>query len=67
MSPLQFVCCGWESISNSEGRRYGTYIDHRGYYYEIRMYSGETLISAQLKREDIPYFYVEIIGFLEEP
>ena len=64
MSSLRFVCCGWESITNSEGRRYGTYIDHRGYYDEIRMYSGEILIPDQLKREDVPYFYVEIIGFL---
>ena len=67
MSPLNFVCCGWESTTNADGRRHGTYTDHRGYYYELRMYSGEILIPEQLEREDVPYFYVEIIGFLEEP
>ena len=67
MAPLKFVCCGWESITNSEGRRYGTYSDRRGYNYEIKMYSGEVQIPEQLKRENVPYFYVEVVGFLEEP
>lgn len=67
MSPLKFVCCGWESATNAEGRRYGTYSDLRGYYYEIRMYSGEVLIPEQLKRENVPNFYVEVVGYLEEP
>ncbi len=67
MSPLKFVCCGWESVSNSQGRRHGTYTDHRGYYYELQMYSGEVLIPEQLRRKDVPYFYVEIIASLENP
>lgn len=67
MAPLRFVCCGWESISDAQGRRYGTYKDQRGYYYDLRMYSGEVLIPEQLQREDVPYFYVDIVVFLEEP
>ena len=67
MSPLQFVCCGWESMSDAEGRRYGTYSDRRGYNYEIRMYSEEVLIPEQLKRENVPNFQVEVVGYLEEP
>lgn len=67
MSPLKFVCCGWESTSNSQGRRYGAYTDRRGYDYELQMYSGEVLIPEQLRRQDVPYFYVEIIGLLEDP
>ncbi len=67
MTPLKFVCCGWESITNSEGRRYGTYSDRRGNNYQITMYSGEVQIPEQLKQENVPYFYVEVVGFLEEP
>ena len=66
MTPLKFVCCGWESVT-LDGRRYGTYRDRRGYNYHIKMYSGEVQIPEQLKREDIPYFYAEVVGFLEEP
>lgn len=67
MTPLKFVCCGWESVTNSEGRRYGQYSDRRGYNYSIRMYSGEVLIPEQLKRENVPHFHVEVVGYLEEP
>ncbi len=67
MASLKFVCCGWESVTNAEGKRYGTYSDHRGNYYEIKMYSGEVQIPEQLKREDVPYFYVEVVSLLEEP
>ncbi len=54
-------------MTDAEGRRYGNYSDRRGYNYAIKMYLGEVLIPEQLKRENVPNLYVEVVGYLEEP
>jgi Domian of unknown function (DUF4952) len=64
MAPLKFVCCGWEPISlPGSDRRYGTYRDRAGYYYEIVMGSGETL---ERNWHRIPKFYVSVTKFMQE-
>jgi Domian of unknown function (DUF4952) len=64
MAPLKFICCGWEptSVPGSD-RRYGTYRDRSGYYYEIVMGSGETL---ERDWQRIPTFYVRVTKFMRE-
>jgi Domian of unknown function (DUF4952) len=64
MAPLKFICCGWEptSVPGSD-RRYGTYRDRSGYYYEIVMGSGET-VERDWQR--IPTFYVRVTKFMRE-
>ncbi len=64
MAPLKFVCCGWEPISvPGSDRRYGTYPNQSGYYYEIAMGSGETL---ERNWQRIPTFQVWVTKFMRE-
>jgi Domian of unknown function (DUF4952) len=64
MAPLKFVCCGWEPVAVAgSDRRYGTYRDRSGYYYEIAMGSGET-IERNWNR--IPEFHIHIIKFMRD-
>jgi hypothetical protein len=64
MAPLKRVCCIWEptSVPGSD-RRYGTYRDRAGYYYEIVMGSGETL---ERNWQRIPTFQVWVTKFMRE-
>lgn len=64
MAPLKFVCCGWEPLSvPGSDRRYGTYRDRSGYYYDILMGSGETL---ERNWNRIPEFHVQVIKFMSD-
>ncbi len=64
MAPLKFVCCGWEPISvHGSNRRYGTYANQSGYYYEIAMGSGETL---ERNWQRIPTFQVWVTKFMRD-
>jgi hypothetical protein len=64
MAPLKHICCGWEptSVPGSD-RRYGTYRDRNGYYYEIVMVSGETL---ERDWNRIPNFHVYVTKFMQD-
>jgi Domian of unknown function (DUF4952) len=64
MAPLQRVCCIWEPVSvPGSDRRYGTYRDGNGYYYEIVMGSGETI---ERDWDKIPEFYVQVTKFMRD-
>jgi Domian of unknown function (DUF4952) len=64
MASLQRICCIWEPIAvPGSDRRYGTYRDRAGYYYEIVMGSGETV---ELDWHRIPEFQVWVTKFMRE-
>ncbi len=70
MSKLRFLCCGWEPIEvikNENYPGYGGYRDSLGYNYQIRMFSGETLINQRQDWKSIPFFYIRVIKFIESP
>lgn len=69
MSPLRFVCCGWEpSVVSTKDTvntpRYGIYKDRDSYDCEISMTSGETL---EKNWHLIPRFYVRVTKYLGTP
>jgi Domian of unknown function (DUF4952) len=69
MSPLRFVCCGWEPVVVGNGQtinnpRYGIYQDRDGYDCEISMTSGETL---EQNWHLIPEFYIYVTKYLGDP
>jgi hypothetical protein len=67
MSPLRFVCCGWEpGIIGTQTNipKYGNYRDRDGYDCEITMTSEETVEKNWKK---IPKFYVRVTKFLGSP
>ncbi|BAZ31143.1 hypothetical protein NIES4074_36150 [Cylindrospermum sp. NIES-4074] len=70
MSKLRFLCCGWEPVEvreNHNSSGHGSYRDQRGYYYEVSMFSGETLVNERRDWKNIPVFYVTVTKFLESP
>jgi Domian of unknown function (DUF4952) len=70
MSPLRFVCCGWEPGKREQDSRLprlGQYRDQQGYNYQITMHSGETLVTQRQDWAKIPFFYVKVTKFLEDP
>lgn len=62
---LRFICCGWDSfpIGSSPKSRYGD-LKMDGREYEISMSSEETL---EKRWKEIPFFYVRVTVYLEEP
>ncbi len=60
MNNVRFICCGWSTA----GQPVQAYQDEKGFTYEIRMVSTETLEKDWSK---IPYFTVSVIKFLEQP
>ena len=65
MGALVFVCCGWEPKDG----KLGTFNDNEtataarsNIYYQITMYSDETLISDKARWCEIPCFYVIVEG-----
>ena len=68
MSPLLFICCGWEPIAkNNRLRRYGTFPDKNFYGVDIKMASGETIYSNRRDWHKIDTFSVSVVKFLDEP
>jgi Domian of unknown function (DUF4952) len=64
MAPLKFRCCGWEPVTvPGSDRRYGTYRDRSGYYYEISMGSEETV---EKNWDKISIFYVSVTKFMSD-
>ncbi|HBE58733.1 MAG TPA: DUF4952 domain-containing protein [Cyanobacteria bacterium UBA11149] len=70
MSELRFLCCGWEPvrrIENTNSPGYGSFRDSRGYEYEVSMFSQETLIDERQDWQNIPFLYVDVTLYLEQP
>jgi Domian of unknown function (DUF4952) len=67
MAPLRFLCCGWESVTNSKngGNQpgYGRYIDQNDRKFEIIMASEETV---QKDWQQISRFNVRVTTYLGE-
>lgn len=76
MGPLSFNCCFWEPVPR-KGVRYGQLAHTRAKegtsewlgltHYEIAMISEETLHSSRDEWLLIPWFYVTVTRFLDEP
>jgi hypothetical protein len=58
IQPLRFHCCGWEAGGGPGG------FDIRGNVYTVWMTSGETL---EKEWGLIPWFYVDVELYLEDP
>jgi hypothetical protein len=71
MSKLKFLCCGWDTVSSSgpQGVQpgHGRYIDRQGFYHDVAMYSEETLLNNHQDWSKIPFFYIVVKKFLEDP
>lgn len=70
MPELRFLCCGWEQvrrIENTNSPGYGSFRDSRGYKYQVTMFSQETLITERSDWHNIPFFYVDVTLYLEQP
>jgi hypothetical protein len=71
MSKLKFLCCGWDTVSSSgpQGNQPGNgrYTDRQGFYHDIEMYSDETLLNNHQDWSKIPFFYIVVTKFLEDP
>lgn len=68
MTPLRFLCCGWE-VSPAKGGvspHYGRYIDPEGAKFEVSMSSGETLLNSRRAWHKIPEFHIQITTYLGE-
>ena len=71
LSSLRFVCCGWSGVTGTADDRSASdrliYKDANSYYYKIQMMSAETVVVDRHKWSEIPWFYVTVIAYLEEP
>lgn len=68
MPKLRFVCCGWESSSNSpHPSREGSFRDSERNPYWVRMHSEETIAHKRANWSKISYFIVTVTLPLEEP
>ncbi|MDR0439475.1 MAG: DUF4952 domain-containing protein, partial [Candidatus Accumulibacter sp.] len=63
MPRLRFACCGWE---NAHGG-YGILTKEDAEEYVVSMCSEESLYSSRSEWFLIPWFYVTVEFFLEEP
>ena len=77
MAPLKRICCGWENGPGTlEYSRYGM-VAHNiplgpdgpaDQYFAVSMAGGETLEGADRDHwEEIPWFYVDAVMYLESP
>jgi hypothetical protein len=57
---LQRTCCLWESAQNS-------YRDKRGQLFVISMSTEETTVDSRSWWAKIPYFYVKVYRYREDP
>jgi hypothetical protein len=67
MQKLVFLCCGWETVPNKAGNRYGYLKSQFEFDFEIDMGSGETLYNKRTAWNKIPWFYVTVQLPLESP
>ena len=71
LSSLRFVCCGWSGVTRTADDRSPSdrliYKDANFHYYKIQMMSAETIVVDRHKWSEIPWFYVTVIAYLEEP
>lgn len=67
MQKLVFLCCGWETVPNQAGNRYGYLKSQFEFDYEIDMGSGETVYSRRTDWNKIPWFYLTVQLPLESP
>ena len=71
MGRLEFHCCGWESWSPSGGSlAHNRPLAEEGPTepnLDISMGSGESLISNRDRWAEIPWFYVDVLMYLESP
>ncbi len=68
LAPLRFVCCLWESTSRDANRpSHGSYTDKEGFYFQISMGSGETLLNDRQDWPKIAQFHVRVTKYLGSP
>jgi Domian of unknown function (DUF4952) len=67
MQKLVFLCCGWETVPNQAGNRYGYLKSQFEFDYEIDMGSGETVYNQRTAWNKIPWFYLTVQLPLESP
>lgn len=67
MPRLRYLCCGWEPAPAKPGAPPFGSISMRGERYEVRMTSGENVVTDRKRWAEIPEFSVDLVRYLEEP